>query len=130
MEKDWLIRTHHNQILGPVSKEKIKYLINENTLTGEDEITCGNGFWFKIKEKELVEKYIFGDFVQSFDPIGEAEDVLTAPEKDDLSKKLSIIPIFVLIFSYVLLNIPSSHAQSNLEDNTKKKIFKTPYRLI
>lgn len=124
MEKDWLIRTHHNQILGPVSKEKIRYLINESTLTGDDEIACGNGFWFKVKEKELVEKYIFGDFVQGFDPIGEAEDVLTAPEKENLSKKLSIIPVFILIFSYLLLSIPPSFAQTIQEDNSKKKIFK------
>jgi len=129
MEKDWLIRTHNNQILGPVSKEKIRYLINENTLTGEDEIACGNGFWFKIKEKELVEKYVFGDFVQGFDPIGEAEDVLTAVEKENLSKKLSIIPIFILILSYILLNIPSSHAKP-FEENSKKKIYKHLHRSI
>ena len=122
MEKEWLIRTHHNQILGPVSKEKIKHLIDENTLTGEDEIACGNGFWFKVKEKELVEKYVFGDFVQGFDPIGEAEDVITAPENSSSSKKLSIIPIFLLIFSYFLLNIQMSQAQSYFEDSFKKKI--------
>lgn len=122
MEKDWLIRTHHNQILGPVSKEKIRYLINEGTLTGEDEIACGNGFWIRVKEKELVEKYIFGDFVQGFDPIGEAEDVVTATEKDDSTKKLSIIPVFILIFSYVLLSIPSSQAQP-FEESPKKKIY-------
>jgi len=119
MEKDWLIRTHHKQILGPVSKEKIKYLINENTLTGEDEIACGNGFWFKIKEKEMVDKYIFGDFIQGFDPIGEAEDVLIAPENGSSTPKLSMIPIFILIFSYVLISIPSAQAQ--LYDTNSKK---------
>jgi hypothetical protein len=123
MEKDWLIRTHHNQILGPVSKEKIRYLINENTLTGEDEIACGNGFWFKIKEKEMVEKYIFGDFIQGFDPIGEAENVLTAPEKDPSTTKLAILPVFLLIFSYLFLSLPSAQAQISQEETTKKKIF-------
>jgi len=129
MEKDWLIRTHHKQILGPVSKEKIKYLINENTLTGEDEIACGNGFWFKIKEKEMVDKYIFGDFIQGFDPIGEAEDVLIAPEKVSSTTKLSMIPIFILIFSYVLINIPSAQAQP-FDTNSKKKIFKPSHHSI
>ncbi len=123
MEKDWLIRTHHNQILGPVSKEKIRYLINENTLTGEDEIACGNGFWFKIKEKEMVEKYIFGDFIQGFDPIGEAENVLTAPEKDPSTTKLAILPVFLLILSYLFLSLPSAQAQISQEETTKKKIF-------
>lgn len=123
MEKDWLIRTHHNQILGPVSKEKIRYLINENTLTGDDEIACGNGFWFKIKEKEMVEKYIFGDFIQGFDPIGEAENVLTAPEKDPSTTKLAILPVFLLIWSYLFLSLPYAQAQISQEETTKKKIF-------
>jgi hypothetical protein len=129
MEKEWLIRTQHNQILGPVSKEKIKHLINENTLTSEDEISSGNGFWFKVKEKELVEKYVFGDFVQGFNPMGEAEDVLTAPEKDS-STKLSLIPIFLFIFTTFFINLPSADAQTHLGEMFKKKIFKVHHPLI
>ncbi len=124
MEKDWLIRTHHNQILGPVSKEKIKNLINENTLTGEDEITCGNGFWFKIKERDLVEKYVFGDFVQGFNPVSEAEDVLTATEKES-GGKLSLVPIFLILFSTFLMILPKSYAQANYGEVFKKKILKS-----
>ncbi len=77
-EKNWLIRTKNKQILGPATKQKIIELIQRGSLTGEDEITSGNGYWFWIKEEELLEKYVFGDEVQVFNPISEAEDVLTA----------------------------------------------------
>lgn len=121
MEKNWLIRTQHNQILGPVSKEKIRNLITENTLTAEDEIACGNGFWFRVKEKELVEKYVFGDFVQGFNPVNDVEDVLTATQKDP-SSKLSLIPIFLFILFYsFILNSNMSYAQDNLVKDFKKK---------
>ena len=77
-QKNWLIRTKNKQILGPATKQKIIELIEKGSLTGEDEITSGNGYWFWIREEELLEKYIYGDIKQSFNPISEAPDVLTA----------------------------------------------------
>jgi hypothetical protein len=77
-EKNWLIRTSNFQILGPVSKEKIVEFLNKGSLKGEDEVTCGNGYWFLIKEQDLVDKYILGDVPQTFNPISEAPNVLTA----------------------------------------------------
>lgn len=77
-EKNWLIRTSNFQILGPVSKEKIVEFLNKGSLKGEDEVTCGNGYWFLIKEQDLVEKYLLGDVPQTFNPISEAPNVLTA----------------------------------------------------
>lgn len=77
-EKNWLIRTKNKQILGPATKQKIIELIQNGSLTSEDEITSGNGYWFWIKEDDLLEKYIFGEEPQMFNPISEAEDVLTA----------------------------------------------------
>lgn len=76
-EKNWLIRTKNNQILGPSTKEKIIELIEKGSLTGEDEITSGNGYWFWIKEEDLLDKYIYGEELQTFNPISEAESVLT-----------------------------------------------------
>ena len=61
MEKNWLIRTHQNQILGPISKKRVIELIRKGNLISEDEICSGNGFWFQVKEKELLEKSIFKD---------------------------------------------------------------------
>lgn len=70
--KNWLIRTKNNHILGPVSKEKIKELLNSGSIKGDDEVTSGNGYWLYVREEELLEKYIFGDTAQSFNPVQEA----------------------------------------------------------
>ena len=78
MEKNWLIRTRAKQILGPVGKQKVLDFVNKGSLTDEDEISSGNGYWFSIKEKDLLEKYVFGDIVQGFNPITEAPNVLTS----------------------------------------------------
>lgn len=75
-EKNWLIRTKNKQILGPATKQKIIELIEKGSLTGEDEVSSGNGYWFWIKETDLLDKYIYGDESQTFNPISEAESVL------------------------------------------------------
>ena len=56
MTKDWLIRTTENEIIGPVTKEKVVELIETNKLKPEDELCCGNSFWFFVKEKEFITK--------------------------------------------------------------------------
>lgn len=76
-KKNWLIRTRNNQILGPISLEKVKELIANKLAHPQDELCCGNGYWFFIKETNLIDKYVFGNDVQPFNPIGEAKDVLT-----------------------------------------------------
>jgi hypothetical protein len=76
-QKNWLIRTRSMQILGPVQKSKILQLFKEGKIQPEDELCCGNGFWFYIREKKLVEKYLLGDGPQAFNPVSEAEDVVT-----------------------------------------------------
>lgn len=77
MEKHWLIRTNSNKILGPVSVDKIKELLKKEKFDLKDEICSGNGFWFWIEEKDLVEKYVYQGQRQSFNPISEARNVLT-----------------------------------------------------
>lgn len=76
-DKNWLIRTHQRQILGPVSKSKLIEFVKKGALALDDEITSGNGYWFSIKEKDLLEKYLFGDMPQSFNPISEAKSILS-----------------------------------------------------
>ncbi|CBW27556.1 putative membrane protein [Halobacteriovorax marinus SJ] len=78
MEKCWLIRTKNKQILGPVTKQKIIEFIDKGSLTPEDEVTSGNGYWILIKENNLIDKYVRGDIPQGFNPISEAPNVLTA----------------------------------------------------
>lgn len=89
MDKNWLIRTRSNHILGPITKDKVLELYHNGSIKSEDEICSGNGFWFFIREKELVNKYLLGNEVQSFNPISEAKDVLTSttvPSEPELSQ--------------------------------------------
>jgi len=74
--RTWLIRTKQNKILGPVSKEKIIELVNSGSLTDEDELCSGNGYWFWLKETELVDKYVHGNSPQGFNPVAEASTML------------------------------------------------------
>lgn len=92
MERNWLIRTSQNQILGPVSKEKIVEFITKGALGLTDEISSGNGYWFYIKEKDLLERYVFGDVPQSYNPISEAKTVLARQENPDLTGSLNVSP--------------------------------------
>ena len=78
MIKNWLIRTKNNHILGPISKAKMVELYNNGSVKPDDEICSGNGYWFFIRESELVNRYLLGDDIQSFNPLTEANDVLTA----------------------------------------------------
>jgi len=69
MDKNWLIRTKSNHILGPVSKEKVLELYHNGSIKPDDEVCTGNGYWFFIREEELVEKYLLGSEIQGFNPI-------------------------------------------------------------
>ena len=82
MEKNWLIRTKSNHILGPVSKEKVHELYKNGSIKGDDEVCSGNGYWFFIREDDLVARYLVGNETQSFNPISEAKDVITASDHD------------------------------------------------
>lgn len=75
-EKNWLIRTRAKQILGPVSKKKIIEFVEKGSLAPEDEITMGNGYWITVKERELLDRYLYGDVPMEFNPIAEAKPVL------------------------------------------------------
>lgn len=83
MIKNWLIRTKNNHILGPVTKEKIKQLISNGSIKGDDEITSGNGYWLFVREQDLVDKYIFGETAQDFNPVQESLPVLTQITSND-----------------------------------------------
>jgi hypothetical protein len=76
MNKNWLIRTKNNHILGPVSKEKIRDLISNGSIKGDDEICSGDGYWIYVRETELVSKYILGEEKQGFNPVQEAKTIL------------------------------------------------------
>ncbi len=70
--KNWLIRTKTNYILGPISRDKLLELIQSGSLTDEDELCSGNGFWFYYREKDLLNYHLVGDHKQNFNPVSEA----------------------------------------------------------
>lgn len=75
-KKNWLIRTKAKRILGPITKSKVLEFYENGSFSPEDEITSGNGYWFQISEKDLLEQYLLGDLVQPFNPITECDTVL------------------------------------------------------
>lgn len=89
--KNWLIRTKNNHILGPVSKNKLVDLYKNGSIKSDDEISSGNGYWFFVREKELVDRFLMGDEPQGFNPVQEAENMLTAkPEEPANDNELSL----------------------------------------
>jgi hypothetical protein len=83
MEKNWLIRTKSNHILGPISKDKLRELYRNGSIKPDDEVCAGNGFWFFVRENEFVEKYLLGDQVQGFNPVSEAKDTIEINQQTD-----------------------------------------------
>jgi hypothetical protein len=75
--KNWLIRTKNNHILGPVTKQKVLELFENGSIKEEDEICSGNGYWFYVREEDLLNKYLLGSTDQFFNPVTEANSVLT-----------------------------------------------------
>lgn len=89
MDKNWLIRTKSNHILGPISKEKVRELFKNGSIKPDDEVCKGNGFWFFIREVNMVERFIIGEENQSFNPISEAKDVLTNHQSNSQSEHIN-----------------------------------------
>jgi hypothetical protein len=90
--KNWMIRTKNNHILGPVTREKIRDLIENGSIKQDDEICSGNGYWIFVREQALVNKYIFSDHKQSFNPISEAKSFLTESndQMDNIANQVAI----------------------------------------
>jgi hypothetical protein len=123
MEKNWLIRTKSNHILGPVSKEKVQELYQNGSIKADDEICSGNGYWFFIRELDLVNKYLMGTHSQSFNPISEAKDVLTVKEHDSVDLESPVKDDITIVGNLNLAQLRSEevHQQkvSNNQDNQK-----------
>lgn len=58
-----------------------------------DEVTSGNGYWFSLKEKELVEKYLHGDLPQGYNPISESRSVLSRKDNPDKTTSINSAPV-------------------------------------
>lgn len=91
-ERSWLIRTTQNQILGPVAKAKVIEFLEKGALGLNDEVTSGNGYWFSLKEKDLVDKFLYGDIPQGYNPISESKSVLSKRDNPDKTTSLNTAP--------------------------------------
>lgn len=87
MSKNWLIRTKSNHILGPISKDKVLELLQNGSIKADDEVCSGNGFWFFIREDDMVARFLLGREQQMFNPISEAKDVLTFPPRSQVQEE-------------------------------------------
>ena len=92
MERNWLIRTTQNQILGPVAKSKVLEFLEKGALGKDDEVTSGNGYWFSLREKDLVDKYLYGDIPQGYNPISESKSVLSKRENPEKTTSINTAP--------------------------------------
>ena len=124
MGKNWLIRTKSNHILGPVSKEKVLELYQNGSIKQDDEICSGNGYWFFIRENNLVEKYLLGNSNQSFNPISEAKDVLTSSDSGSGYEATRDDITVVGGIDFRKIGVPGTNFSKNSSDiNDKSDIF-------
>ena len=115
MEKNWLIRTKSNHILGPITKDKVIELLNNGSIKPDDEVCSGNGFWFFIREDDMVAKYLLGSEPQGFNPISEAKNVITSSPHEEVSHE-EVKDDITLIGNIKLDNIaePSPPSKANV----------------
>ena len=130
MEKNWLIRTKSNHILGPVSKEKVNELYQNGSIKQDDEICSGNGYWFFIRESDLVERYLLGNSTQTFNPMSEAKDILTSsgtgvyePTRDDITMIGGIDINKIKEAAVAKPAVASPVSKTVSDDSPKKKII-------
>lgn len=122
MEKNWLIRTKSNHILGPISKEKVLELYQNGSIRADDEVCSGNGFWFFIRENELVEKYLMGEDIQGFNPISEAKDVLTSRSSEERQERTNDDITVIKGLSLPDLNGPEVPTLELVEEETDQPL--------
>ncbi|MCT4641683.1 MAG: hypothetical protein N4A33_05245 [Bacteriovoracaceae bacterium] len=121
MKKNWLIRTRNNHLLGPISLNKVKELIENKSLKGDDEICSGNGYWFFIREKDLIQKYIYEEVPQGFNPVSEASTVLVSNQVQDAISIDVKNDITVVDFNLDLLKDDQELLETNSVHDTNKQ---------
>ena len=75
-----------------MAKSKVLEFLQKGALGLNDEVTSGNGYWFSLKEKDLIDKYLFGDVPQGYNPISESKSVLSKRENPDKTMSLNATP--------------------------------------
>ena len=63
----WMARKESGELIGPISKSEMIQLLQSGDLTQNDSCCSGNGYWIFIREKDLLEKFIYSDEIQGFE---------------------------------------------------------------
>ena len=85
-----MIRTRTRHLLGPISKEKLLELVENGSIHEDDEICSGNGYWFNLRETDLVNSYIYSDVEQSFNPVSEAlNEVRLREQQREMNERIT-----------------------------------------
>ncbi len=126
MDKNWLIRTKSNHILGPITKDKVLELYHNGSIKPDDEVCSGNGYWFFIREDDLIERFLTGSDVQGFNPISEAKDVLTSTSSESGAPKVKEDITMVGTLNLSLLNQPKSTTETESSSGLHVESSKKP----
>lgn len=126
MDKNWLIRTKSNHILGPITKDKVLELYHNGSIKPDDEVCSGNGYWFFIREEDLIERFLTGSDIQGFNPISEAKDVLTSTSSDPGAPKVKEDITMVGALNLSLLNQPKPNTETESSSDSHPESAKKP----
>lgn len=126
MDKNWLIRTKSNHILGPITKDKVLELYNNGSIKPDDEVCSGNGYWFFIREDDLIERFLTGSDVQGFNPISEAKDVLTSNPSESVAHKVKEDITMVGNLNLSLLNQVKTNGEVGASTESHSDPLKKP----
>ena len=133
MDKNWLIRTKSNHILGPVSKEKVLELYHNGSIQPDDEVCSGNGYWFYIREKDLVERFLLGSELQGFNPLSEGTNNNLTNTTVETENKSEGTTLMTNVDSSLINRSEkqSTILETSLEhkENEKKEIFPSTQKL-
>lgn len=89
VDNQWLIRTHKNELFGPVSKDEVIAQIRAGKLSSQDEICLANQYWIYLDERSEVAKFLGVNLPELSGPIlgdgtQETEEItLTETENDE-----------------------------------------------
>ncbi len=123
IEKKWFIRTKTLEIKGSYTRDEIIVFIDDNTITNDDEICSGNGFWFKISENDLLMNYLFKNIIQEFDPSSKTKTTLSKLDKNSNKRQedSTIGKVFDYIQNKKLKNTFLNHFKKYKKQLTEKK---------
>ncbi len=125
----WLVRTAHNLIAGPYTREQVCTLIRDGQLTHQDEVCHARGYWITLHEREEVKKQLGVDVPHAAGSTDE-EVTETGTEKPDRTD--DAIPAPAAVEVEVQMQSPPEGASASapvLQDTDGHTAFVSPEML-